>query len=103
MVDNSKIAEAVKHIKAHTDLPVCVGVVIQTVEQASTIGTAADNSVVGPAIVNTVAHVIDPQGKKTVDPAKRLRRLEAATTLVNSVSQEFAPHALLSPNKYPMS
>ncbi|AWC21436.1 Tryptophan synthase alpha chain [Aminobacter sp. MSH1] len=81
LADTSKVAEAVKRIKAHTDLPVCVGFGVKTAEQAKTIGASADGVVVGTAIVNAVANVIGPKGEKTADPA------EAVATLVNGLSQ----------------
>ena len=81
LADTSKVAEAVKRIKAHTDLPVCVGFGVKTAEQAKVIGGSADGVVVGTAIVNAVANVIGPKGEKTADPA------EAVATLVNGLSQ----------------
>ncbi|CAI2932065.1 tryptophan synthase subunit alpha [Aminobacter niigataensis] len=81
LADTSKVAEAVQRIKAHTDLPVCVGFGVKTAEQAKTIGASADGVVVGTAIVNAVANVIGPKGEKTADPA------EAVATLVNGLSQ----------------
>ena len=81
LADTSKVAEAVGRIKAHTDLPVCVGFGVKTAEQARTIGASADGVVVGTAIVNAVANVIGPKGEKTADPA------EAVATLVNGLSQ----------------
>jgi tryptophan synthase alpha chain len=79
--DTSKVAAAVKRIKGHTDLPVCVGFGVKTAEQARTIGAAADGVVVGTAIVNAVANVLGPKGEKTADPA------EAVATLVNGLAQ----------------
>ena len=54
--DTSEVAAAVKRIKAHTDLPVCVGFGVKTAEQAKVIGASADGVVVGTAIVNAVAN-----------------------------------------------
>jgi tryptophan synthase alpha chain len=79
--DTGKVAEAVRRIKGHTDLPVCVGFGVKTAEQAKVIGAAADGVVVGTAIVNAVANVIGPKGEKPADPA------EAVATLVNGLSQ----------------
>jgi tryptophan synthase alpha chain len=79
--DTGKVAEAVRRIKGHTNLPVCVGFGVKTAEQARLIGAAADGVVVGTAIVNAVANVIGPKGEKTADPA------EAVATLVNGLSQ----------------
>ena len=81
LADTAKVAAAVKRIKSHTDLPVCVGFGVKTAEQARTIGASADGVVVGTAIVNAVANVIDAKGGLTADPA------EAVATLVSGLSQ----------------
>ncbi|ESW83664.1 MULTISPECIES: tryptophan synthase subunit alpha [unclassified Mesorhizobium] len=81
LADTGKVAAAVKRIKSHTDLPVCVGFGVKTAEQARTIGASADGVVVGTAIVNAVANVLGPKGEKTADPA------EAVATLVSGLSQ----------------
>ncbi len=79
--DTTKVGAAVERIKAHTDLPVCVGFGVKTAEQARAIGASADGVVVGTAIVNAVANVLGPDGKKTADPA------EAVATLVGGLAQ----------------
>ena len=79
--DTSRVATAVARIKAHTDLPVCVGFGVKTAEQARVIGASADGVVVGTAIVNAVANVIGEDGKVTADPA------EAVATLVGGLAQ----------------
>ncbi|MER8700876.1 tryptophan synthase subunit alpha [Mesorhizobium sp. M1273] len=81
LADTGKVAAAVKRIKSHTDLPVCVGFGVKTAEQARTIGASADGVVVGTAIVNAIANVLGPKGEKTADPA------EAVATLVSGLSQ----------------
>ena len=81
LADTTKVATAVKRIKSHTALPVCVGFGVKTAEQARTIGASADGVVVGTAIVNAVANVIDPKGGLTADPA------EAVATLVSGLAQ----------------
>lgn len=78
--DTSKVADAVSRIKAHTGLPVCVGFGVKTAEQARAIGASADGVVVGTAIVNAVANVIDGKGGLTADPA------EAVATLVDGLA-----------------
>jgi tryptophan synthase alpha chain len=78
--DTSRVGEAVSRIKAHTDLPVCVGFGVKTAEQARAIGASADGVVVGTAIVNAVANVIDAKGGLTADPA------EAVATLVEGLA-----------------
>jgi tryptophan synthase alpha chain len=81
LADTARVADAVRHIKAHTDLPVCVGFGVKTAEQARAIGASADGVVVGTAIVNAVASVIDGKGGVTADPA------EAVATLVSGLAQ----------------
>ncbi len=79
--DTTKIGAAVSRIKAHTDLPVCVGFGVKTKAQAQAIGASADGVVVGTAIVNAVANVLGPDGKTvTADPA------EAVATLVEGLA-----------------
>jgi len=81
LADTGKVSEAVKRIKQHTDLPVCVGFGVKTAGQARTIGASADGVVVGTAIVNAVANVLGADGKRTADPA------EAVATLVSGLAQ----------------
>lgn len=79
--DTTNVAAAVSRIKAHTNLPVCVGFGVKTAEQARAIGASADGVVVGTAIVNAVANVIDGNGKMTANPA------EAVATLVDGLAR----------------
>jgi len=58
------VAEAVKRIKGHTDLPVAVGFGIKTAEDAEAIGRDADGVVVGTVVVNAVAESLE-DGKPT--------------------------------------
>ncbi|MBU2106666.1 MAG: tryptophan synthase subunit alpha [Alphaproteobacteria bacterium] len=81
LADTDKVGAAVRRIKGHTDLPVCVGFGVKTAEQARAIGASADGVVVGTAIVNAVANVLDPKGGMTADPA------EAVATLVSGLAQ----------------
>lgn len=73
--DTAKVAASVKHIKAHTDLPVCVGFGVKTPEQARAISATADGVVVGSAIVNAVAANLDENGKVTGDPVADVSKL----------------------------
>lgn len=81
LVDTTKVSAAVSRIKAHTDLPICVGFGVKTAAQAKAIGASADGVVVGTAIVNAVANVLGPDGKTTADPA------DAVATLVRGLAQ----------------
>jgi tryptophan synthase alpha chain len=61
--DTGKVAEAVKRIKRHTKLPVCVGFGVRTAEQARAIGQGADGVVVGSALVEAVRNSLSQDGK----------------------------------------
>ncbi len=78
--DPSLISGAVKRIKDHTDLPVCVGFGVKTAEHAKVIGASADGVVVGTAIVNQVANTLTADGKATADT------VQAVATLVRGLS-----------------
>jgi tryptophan synthase alpha chain len=67
--DPSLISGAVGRIKAHTNLPICVGFGVKTAEHAKAIGAAADGVVVGTAIVMQIADSLtkeDAAGPDTV-------------------------------------
>ena len=78
--DPSLIGGAVARIKAHTDLPVCVGFGVKTAEHARAIGAAADGVVVGTAIVNRIAASLTAQGAATAET------VEAAVSLVRELA-----------------
>ena len=63
--NTGRVAEAVKRIKAHTDLPVAVGFGVKTADQARTIGQDADGVVVGSALVSAIKDSLDGDGKAT--------------------------------------
>jgi len=78
--DPSLVSGAVKRIKEHTYLPVCVGFGVKTAEHAKVIGASADGVVVGTAIVNQVATSLTADGKATADT------VQAVATLVRGLS-----------------
>ena len=78
--DPSLISGAVERIKAHTDLPVCVGFGVKTAEHARAIGAVADGVVVGSAIVAQIA------GSLTKDDKATIETVSAVTTLVKGLS-----------------
>jgi tryptophan synthase alpha chain len=78
--DPSLVSGAVKRIKSHTNLPVCVGFGVKTAEHARLIGGSADGVVVGTAIVNQVATSLTKDGKATADT------VQAVATLVRGLS-----------------
>ena len=53
------IGQTVEAIKAHTDVPVCVGFGITTPDQAAMVANASDGVIVGSAIVNQIAQNTD--------------------------------------------
>jgi tryptophan synthase alpha chain len=59
------IGGAVRRIKEHTKLPVCVGFGVKTAEHARAIGASADGVVVGSAIVNQIASSLTAEGTAT--------------------------------------
>jgi tryptophan synthase alpha chain len=59
--DAAAIAPEVARIKAHTDLPVCVGFGIRTPAAAAEIAAIADGSVVGTAIVERMGAGESPE------------------------------------------
>ena len=70
LTDTSKVAQAVKRIKGHTNLPIAVGFGVKTAEQAKVIGQSADAVVVGSAIVQQIASSLGKDGSagpQTVD------------------------------------
>ncbi|TCU16286.1 tryptophan synthase subunit alpha [Rhizobium sullae] len=78
--DPSLVSGAVKRIKQHTNLPVCVGFGVKTADHAKVIGSSADGVVVGTAIVNQVATSLTRDGKATADT------VQAVATLVRGLS-----------------
>ena len=54
-----EVAQSVAHIKAKTDLPICVGFGVRSAEQAAAIASVADGVVVGSAIVSAVADSLE--------------------------------------------
>ena len=60
LVNTGRVDEAVRRIKNHTALPVCVGFGVKTADQARAIGASADGVVVGTAIVSVIAEAQDP-------------------------------------------
>jgi tryptophan synthase alpha chain len=67
--DSGKVGEAVKRIKRHTALPVCVGFGVRTAEQVRAIAQGADGVVVGSALVDTVRKQLGADGKATAATA----------------------------------
>ena len=78
--DYSKVATAVKRIKAHTDLPIAVGFGVKNAQSAKEIAQSADGVVVGSALVDALKRSLDAQDRATADTVK------AVTTLVADIA-----------------
>lgn len=63
--NRGSVAEAVRRIKGHTELPVAVGFGVKTAEDAEVIGRDADGVVVGSVLVEAVRKSLDDQGRAT--------------------------------------
>jgi tryptophan synthase alpha chain len=68
--DFSKVAAAVKRIKAHTTLPVAVGFGVKTPDHARAIAKGADGVVVGSALVEALRNSLDNEGRATASTVK---------------------------------
>jgi tryptophan synthase alpha chain len=67
LTDTSKVAQAVRRIKGHTNLPIAVGFGVKSAEQAKVIGQSADAVVVGSAIVQQIASSLSKDGNAGPD------------------------------------
>jgi len=63
--DYSRVATAVKRIKAHTDLPIAVGFGVKNAQSAKEIAQSADGVVVGSALVDALKRSLDAQDRAT--------------------------------------
>lgn len=75
--DYSKVATAVKRIKAHTDLPIAVGFGVKNAQSAKEIAQSADGVVVGSALVDALKRSLDAQDRATVETVKAVSGLVA--------------------------
>jgi tryptophan synthase alpha chain len=76
--DVSAVGAAVKRIKRHTELPVCVGFGIRTPEAARAMAQQADGSVVGTALVDALKASLDSEGRATAGSVRAVTDLAAA-------------------------
>jgi len=76
--DTAKVAAAVKRIKGHTTLPVCVGFGVRTPEQAGAIAQSADGVVIGSALVEAVRTSLGSDGKATANTVAAMTDLVRA-------------------------
>lgn len=77
-LDSESVAEKVRQIKVHTDLPVGVGFGIKDAETAGKIASVADAVVVGSAIVNRVAEFADRPTEMRTQVAELLTSMRQA-------------------------
>ncbi|MEP2978554.1 MAG: tryptophan synthase subunit alpha [Lentilitoribacter sp.] len=84
LTETANVSEAVKRIKSHTELPICVGFGVKTAEQAQAIGADADGVVVGSAIVSQIANSLDENGAATADTVSNV------STLIKELAQGVA-------------
>lgn len=74
----SKVAAAVRRIKAHTRLPVAVGFGVKNAESAAAIAAHADGVVVGSALVECVRASLGSDGRATAQTVDAVAGLVAA-------------------------
>ena len=82
--DLEHVRGKVTRIKAHTDLPVCVGFGVKTAQQAGIIGSYADGVVVGSALVNAIEENLDETGKANA------KTISSVTSLVSQLAAGLA-------------
>ncbi len=78
--DYSKVADAVKRIKGHTDLPVAVGFGVKNAQTAASIAAHADGVVVGTALIDAL------KGSLTSGNAATSTTVNAVCTLVRDIA-----------------
>lgn len=81
IADYSRVGDAVRRIKQHTDLPVAVGFGVKTAANAEAIAAHADGVVVGTALVDALKNALAPQ-----DGAATPATIGAVTALVSELA-----------------
>ena len=89
--DLETVRNNVIRIKAHTELPVCVGFGVKSAEQVQAIGTYADGVVVGSALVNAIEGTLNEAGKAGTET------VSSVTALVSQLASGLAPRAPSDP------
>lgn len=76
------LAAAIPRIRAHTDLPICIGFGVRTPEQAGHAARVSDGAVVASALIETMSRTLDAEGRATPGTAAamldQVRELAAA-------------------------
>jgi tryptophan synthase alpha chain len=70
--DPAALAAAIPRIRAHTDLPICIGFGVRTPEQAAHAARVSDGAVVASALIDTLAKSLDAEGRAAPDSAARV-------------------------------
>jgi tryptophan synthase alpha chain len=76
--DPARVIAAVSRIKRHTKLPVAVGFGIKNADDARAIASGADAVVVGSALVETIRHSLDENGRGSDKTVKSVTDLVGA-------------------------
>jgi tryptophan synthase alpha chain len=63
--DYSRVGEAVKRLKSHTQLPIAVGFGVKNAQTAASIAAHADGVVVGTALVDALKNSLDANNRAT--------------------------------------
>jgi tryptophan synthase alpha chain len=79
-LDVGQVTGGVQGIRQHSDLPVAVGFGIKDAESARTVAAVADGVVVGSALINSMAQVIDAGGSEA-------SAMDAAAVLLAQIRQ----------------
>ena len=80
------VGKNVARIKAHTDLPVCIGFGIRTAEQAADMAAIGDGAVVGSALVDIISEHIGDDGALKAGCADAV--LALASSLAEGVNKK---------------
>jgi len=100
--DISDVGKAVARIRRHTALPVAVGFGIKTPDQAADVAGVADAAVVGTALVQRVASLLDERGR--AKPGLVEAVLSDVTALARGVrgARRAAARAPWRPGRHPL-
>lgn len=80
--DPEALEAAIPRIRAHTELPICIGFGVRTPEQAGHAARVSDGAVVASALIETMSRTLDSEGRATPGTAQamldQVRALAAA-------------------------
>lgn len=81
--DPEALEAAIPRIRAHTDLPICIGFGVRTPEQAGHAARVSDGAVVASALIETMSRTLDAEGRATTGTAHAM--LDQVRTLAAAV------------------